>query len=112
MWQSYILNANPVAAREDIQQLYLSLAAAMSDVLKHHSFRDICLRNTQGLYNLIAADGGDAELAEILDVHCSDMKSKGFVPLRARLSLNAVIDCVSRLSLHRMNIKFFVLKMK
>ncbi|PKI45447.1 mediator of RNA polymerase II transcription subunit 12 isoform X2 [Punica granatum] len=93
MWRPYILNGNLAAAREDIHQLYVSLNAAMNDALRHFSFRDVCLRNTQGLYDLIAADRTDTELAETLDVKCSDVKSKGIVPLCARHFLNAILDC-------------------
>ncbi|KAK4803623.1 hypothetical protein SAY86_003440 [Trapa natans] len=93
MWRPFILNVNHALGREDFHQLYLALNAAMSDAVKHLPFRDVCMRNTRGLYDFIAADGSDAELAETLDVNCSDVRSKGFVPLRARLFLNAIIDC-------------------
>ncbi|KAK4794587.1 hypothetical protein SAY86_012581 [Trapa natans] len=92
MWRPYILNENHASGREEFHQLYLALNAAMSDAVKHLPFRDICMRNTRDLYDLITADGSDVELAETLDVNCSDVRSKGFVPLRARLFLNAIID--------------------
>ncbi|KAI9110048.1 hypothetical protein K1719_019089 [Acacia pycnantha] len=94
MWRPFILNAN-IAVREDMNQLYQSLTMAMNDAVKHLPFRDICLRDSQGLYNLMTADASDAEFANLLELNGSDMhlKSKAFVPLRARLFLNAIIDC-------------------
>lgn len=94
MWRPFILNAN-IQAREDMIQLYHSLTMAMNDAVKHLPFRDICLRDSQGLYNLMAADTSDTEFAKLLELNGSDMhlKSKAFVPLRARLFLNAIIDC-------------------
>ncbi|KAK7295086.1 hypothetical protein RJT34_17989 [Clitoria ternatea] len=94
MWRPFILNAN-VAVREDVNQLYQSLTMAISDAIKHLPFRDVCLRECQGLYDLMAADTSDAEFATLLELNGSDKRSKSiaFVPLRARLFLNAMIDC-------------------
>ncbi|XP_061375206.1 mediator of RNA polymerase II transcription subunit 12-like isoform X2 [Gastrolobium bilobum] len=94
MWRPFIVNAN-VAVREDMNQLHQSLTMAVSDAIKHLPFRDVCLRESQGLYDLMAADRNDAEFATLLELNGSDMhlKSTAFVPLRARLFLNAMIDC-------------------
>ncbi|TKY65440.1 Mediator of RNA polymerase II transcription subunit 12 [Spatholobus suberectus] len=94
MWRPFIMNAN-VAVREDINQLYQSLTMAISDAIKHLPFRDVCLRECQGLYDLMAADMSDAEFATLLELNGSDMHSKSvaFFPLRARHFLNAMIDC-------------------
>ncbi|XP_054784533.1 mediator of RNA polymerase II transcription subunit 12 [Prosopis cineraria] len=94
MWRPFILNAN-IAVREDMNQLYQSLTMAMNDAVKHLPFREVLLRDSQGLYDLIAADAIDAEFAKLLEMNGSDihLKSKAFVPLRARLFLNAIIDC-------------------
>ncbi|KAJ6334861.1 hypothetical protein OIU78_011666 [Salix suchowensis] len=83
------------ATREDIHQLYHSLTMAISDAIKHLPFRDVCLRDSQGFYDLIAADSSDAEFAAMLELNGLDMrfKSKAFVPLRGRLFLNAIVDC-------------------
>jgi hypothetical protein len=93
-WRPFILNAN-VAVREDMNQLYQSLTMAIADAIKHLPFRDVCFRDCQGLYDLMAADGSDAEFAALLELNSSDMhlKSMAFVPLRSRLFLNAMIDC-------------------
>lgn len=94
IWRPFILSAS-LSIREDINQLYQSLTVAFSDAIKHLPFRDACLRDSQGFYDLVAADGSDAEFAAMLELGGSDLhlKSKAFVPLRARLFLNAVIDC-------------------
>ncbi|KAF9687826.1 hypothetical protein SADUNF_Sadunf02G0133500 [Salix dunnii] len=83
------------ATREDIHQLYRSLTMAINDAIKHLPFRDVCLRDSQGFYDLIAADSSDAEFAAMLELNGLDMrfKSKAFVPLRGRLFLNAIVDC-------------------
>ncbi|CAK7348884.1 unnamed protein product [Dovyalis caffra] len=84
-----------IATREDFHQLYHSLTMAIGDAIKHLPFRDVCLRDSQGFYDLIAADTSDAEFAAILELTGLDMrfKSKAFVPLRGRLFLNTIIDC-------------------
>ncbi|KAI4355070.1 hypothetical protein L6164_003882 [Bauhinia variegata] len=94
MWRSFILNSS-VAVREDINQLYHSLTMAITEAMGHLPFRYVCLRDCQGLYDLMAADASDAEFANLLELNGSDMhlKSMAFVPLRARLFLNAIIDC-------------------
>lgn len=88
------MNAN-VAVREDINQLYQSLTIALSDAIRHMPFRDVCFKDSQCLYDLMAADTCDAEFATLLELNGSNMhlNSKAFVPLRARLFLNAMIDC-------------------
>lgn len=93
-WWPFILNAN-VAVREDMNQLYQSLNMAITDAIKHLPFRDVCFRDCQGLYDLMAADPGDTEFATLLELNGSDthLKSMAFVPLRSRLFLNAMIDC-------------------
>ncbi|KAK7394764.1 hypothetical protein VNO78_15302 [Psophocarpus tetragonolobus] len=94
MWRPFVMNAN-VAAREDMNLLYQYLTMAMSDAIKHLPFRDVCLRECQGLYDLMAADTSDSEFATLLELSGSDMHSKSvaFIPLRARHFLNAMIDC-------------------
>ncbi|KAI5410009.1 hypothetical protein KIW84_055471 [Lathyrus oleraceus] len=93
-WRSFILSAN-VTVHEDVNQLYQSLTIAIADAIKHSPFRDVCFRDCQGLYDLMAADESDAEFAALLELNSSDMhlKSMAFVPLRSRLFLNAMIDC-------------------
>ncbi|KAL1366795.1 hypothetical protein HN51_020860 [Arachis hypogaea] len=93
-WRPFILSAN-VATREDINQLYQSLTVAITDAIKHLPFRDVCFRDCQGLYDLMAVDASDAEFANLLEVNGSDMhlKSRAFAPLRSRIFLNAMIDC-------------------
>ncbi|XP_077225872.1 mediator of RNA polymerase II transcription subunit 12-like [Tasmannia lanceolata] len=93
LWRPYILNTN-VATREDIQ-LYQSLSLAIGDALRHHPFRDVCLRDTQAFYDLLASDPSDSEFAAMLELHASEkyLKTMAFVPLRARLFLNAILDC-------------------
>ncbi|KDP28624.1 hypothetical protein JCGZ_14395 [Jatropha curcas] len=92
IWRQVILSKDLVN-REDLNQLYLSLSMAIGDAIKHLPFRDVCLRDSQGFYDLVAADASDADFAAMLnglDVHS---KSAAFVPLRGRLFLNAIIDC-------------------
>ncbi|XP_043712338.1 mediator of RNA polymerase II transcription subunit 12-like [Telopea speciosissima] len=93
IWRTYILNNN-ILIREDVQ-FYQSLALAIADAIKHQPFRDVCLRDTRALYDLLASDVGDTEFAAMLEMHGPDkhLKTKAFVPLRARLFLNAVLDC-------------------
>uniref|UniRef100_A0A7N0UQH3 Mediator complex subunit Med12 domain-containing protein n=1 Tax=Kalanchoe fedtschenkoi TaxID=63787 RepID=A0A7N0UQH3_KALFE len=92
-WKSFILNN--LGSREDIHQLYVSLTSAVIDAVHHLPFRDACFRDTHGLYDLVAADGNDAELAAIMELNDPDsrLKSMGVIPLRARLFLNALIEC-------------------
>nr|KYP64207.1 hypothetical protein KK1_018798 [Cajanus cajan] len=94
MWRPFVMNAN-VAVREDMNQLYQSVTMAISDAIKHLPFRDVCLRDCQGLYDLMAADMSDAEFARLLELNGSDKHSKSvaFVPILARHFLNAMIDC-------------------
>ncbi|KAL6126178.1 hypothetical protein ACLB2K_074229 [Fragaria x ananassa] len=94
IWRPFLLNTS-LAVREDINQLYQSLTTAVGDIIKHLPFRDVCLRDSQGFYDLVAADGSDAEFAAMLELNGSDihLKSMAFVPLRARLFLNALLDC-------------------
>ncbi|KAK6920115.1 Mediator complex, subunit Med12 [Dillenia turbinata] len=94
IWKPFILNAN-ITSREEVHQWYQSLAVAISDAIKHLPFRDVCLRDTDNFYDLVATDPCDAEFAALLELNGSDMllKSIAFVPLRARLFLNAIIDC-------------------
>ncbi|KAJ6679680.1 MEDIATOR OF RNA polymerase II TRANSCRIPTION SUBUNIT 12 [Salix purpurea] len=89
-----------IATREDIHQLNASLTMAIGDAIKHLPFRDVCLRDSQGLYDLIAEDSVDAGFAAMLELTNLDarFKSKAFVPLRGRLFLNAIIDCKLPLS--------------
>ncbi|KAJ0977654.1 hypothetical protein J5N97_013128 [Dioscorea zingiberensis] len=67
----------------------------VGDAIKHQPFRDLCLRNTHVLYDLLASDVGDSEFAAMLEMHSPDkhLKTIAFVPLRARLFLNALVDC-------------------
>ncbi|XP_039825153.1 mediator of RNA polymerase II transcription subunit 12-like isoform X3 [Panicum virgatum] len=88
LWRRYIFN------RED-PQLYQSLSNAINDITRHQPFREICFRNTHQLYNLLACDVGDSEFAALLESHNPDRNSKilPFIPLRARLFLDAIVDC-------------------
>ncbi|KAF9613946.1 hypothetical protein IFM89_013481 [Coptis chinensis] len=99
IWRPYILNGN-IAAREDTQ-VYQSLAVAVDDAIKHQPFRDVCLRDTSALYDILVSDLGDSEFAAMLELHGSDkhLKNMAFVPLRARFFLNAIIDCKAPQSL-------------
>lgn len=94
VWKRFIFNAN-VMARDNISQLFQSLTSAISDAIKHLPFRDVCLRECATLYDIVAADTSDSEFASMLDLSGPDMHSKivAFVPLRARIFLNAIIDC-------------------
>ncbi|XP_058225582.1 mediator of RNA polymerase II transcription subunit 12 [Rhododendron vialii] len=100
IWRPFIFNTN-IVAREDVHQLYHSSALAISDAIKHLPFRDVCLRETRGFYDIVAADTTDSEFAAMLELNGPDMhlKAMAFVPLRARLFLYAVIDCKMPLSL-------------
>ncbi|KAA8520636.1 hypothetical protein F0562_014892 [Nyssa sinensis] len=90
IWKPFVLNT-----REDTHQLYQSLTLAIGDAIKHLPFRDVCMRDTHGLYNLIVADASDSEFATMLELKDANMhlKTMAFIPLRARLFLNAIIDC-------------------
>lgn len=94
MWRPFIMNAN-VAIREETNQLCQTLTMAINDALKYFPFRDVCLRDSQGLYDLVAADTSDLEFATLLELNSSDisLNSIAFVPLRARLFLDAMVDC-------------------
>ncbi|XP_076899639.1 mediator of RNA polymerase II transcription subunit 12-like [Bidens hawaiensis] len=94
VWKRFILNAN-VMARDNISQLFHSLKSAFSDAIKHLPFRDVCMRECATLYDLVAADTSDSEFAVMLDSSGPDTHSKisAFVPLRARVFLNSIIDC-------------------
>ncbi|XP_042394659.1 mediator of RNA polymerase II transcription subunit 12 isoform X2 [Zingiber officinale] len=93
IWRSYIFNNN-VASRED-NQLYLCFSTAIIDAVRHKPFRDLFFRNTQGFYDLLSNDTGDSEFAAMLELHSPDkhLKTMAFIPLRARLFLNTLIDC-------------------
>ncbi|XP_073112204.1 mediator of RNA polymerase II transcription subunit 12-like [Elaeis guineensis] len=93
IWRPYLFNIN-IATREDIQ-LYQYLSEAIGDAIRHLPFRELCFRNTHVLYDLVATDVGDSEFAAMLELHNLDkhLKIMAFVPLRARLFLNALIDC-------------------
>ncbi|CAI9768897.1 unnamed protein product [Fraxinus pennsylvanica] len=94
IWRPFILNASS-GQREDIHQLYQSMALGIGDAIKHLPFREICLRDTHGFYDLVAADILDCEFASIVESGTSNtnLKASAFVPLRARLFLDALIDC-------------------
>ncbi|KAG8653568.1 hypothetical protein MANES_05G034300v8 [Manihot esculenta] len=92
IWKQIILSKD-LANREDINQLYQSLTMAIGDAIKHLPFRDICLRDSQGFYDIVAADASDAEVAATLNGLDMHSKSAAFVPLRGRLFLNALVDC-------------------
>ncbi|KAH9610269.1 hypothetical protein KSS87_022572 [Heliosperma pusillum] len=94
IWRPYIFNFT-MGNLEEIPQLLQSLTLALSDAVKHAPFRDICLRDTHGFFDLVSADVTDSEFASILESNGSDrhLKAKAFAPLRARLFLNALIDC-------------------
>ncbi|KAK3148637.1 hypothetical protein QOZ80_3BG0297530 [Eleusine coracana subsp. coracana] len=88
LWRRYIFS------REDVQ-LYQSLSNAINDITRHQPFRDSCFRSTHQLYDLLASDVGDSEFAAMLDSHNAEKKSHmmSFIPLRARLFLDALVDC-------------------
>ncbi|XP_009757489.1 mediator of RNA polymerase II transcription subunit 12 [Nicotiana sylvestris] len=94
LWRPLILNASS-GTRDEVQQLHHSLLLAFGDVIKHLPFREVCLRDTHSLYDLIAADTVDSDFASLLEASGVDLRTKtsAFVPLRARLFLNALIDC-------------------
>ncbi|KAG5626717.1 hypothetical protein H5410_011935 [Solanum commersonii] len=94
LWRPLILNASS-GIRDEVQHLHHSLMLAFGDVIKHLPFREVCLRDTHSLYDLIAADTVDSDFASLLEASGVDLRSKSssFVPLRARLFLNALIDC-------------------
>ncbi|KAK6142801.1 hypothetical protein DH2020_023149 [Rehmannia glutinosa] len=81
--------------REDFHQLHQLLATSIGDAIKHLPFRERCLRDTYGLYSLIAADNLDSEFVSLLEFSGSDinLKAAAVVPLRSRLFLDALIDC-------------------
>ncbi|KAL3814834.1 hypothetical protein ACJIZ3_016102 [Penstemon smallii] len=81
-----------IAVREDFHQL---LAVTIADTIKHLPFREICLRDTHGLYDLIAADTLDSEFVSVLESNGLDisLKAAAMVPLRSRLFLDALIEC-------------------
>lgn len=93
LWKP-ILDAS-VGVREDSHQLSQSLAVSIGDAIKHLPFREICFRNTHGLYDLIAADTLDSEFVSMLQSNGTDsnLKAAALVPLRSRLFLDALIDC-------------------
>ncbi|CAL9154196.1 unnamed protein product [Musa hybrid cultivar] len=93
IWRPYIFNSN-IANHEDFQ-LYRSFLAAIGDAIRHKPFRDLFFRNTRGFYDILATDSGDSEFAAMLESHNPDkhLKTMAFVPLRARLFLNTLIDC-------------------
>ncbi|KAL4567076.1 hypothetical protein LXL04_022648 [Taraxacum kok-saghyz] len=89
VWKRFILNANVIT--RDITQLFQSLTSGITDAIKHLPFREICLRECSALYDLVAADPTDSEFAAFLDSNAT--KVSAFVPLRARVFLNSLIDC-------------------
>ena len=93
VWRPNVLaNSNPT--REETQS-FQYLASATDEAIKHHPFRDSFFRDTHVLYELLASDSGDSEFAAIFDLHGQEKhhKTRTFLPLRARLFLNAIIDC-------------------
>ncbi|GAB4844487.1 hypothetical protein Ancab_037865 [Ancistrocladus abbreviatus] len=94
LWRPLIFNSNLVI-RDDIHQLIQSLTLAIGDSIKHMPFRDVCFRDPHGFYDVVTSDATDSEFAAALELNGSDrlVKSKAFVPLRARLFLNAIVDC-------------------
>ncbi|KAF8107090.1 hypothetical protein N665_0126s0010 [Sinapis alba] len=96
LWRPFVSNGNSNSGvHDDTHRLYQSSTMAFHDVIKHLPFRDVCLRDTQGLYELIVADSTDPEFASVLELNGLDMhlKAVAFAPLRARLFLNSLIDC-------------------
>ncbi|KAL1830287.1 hypothetical protein ACET3Z_008699 [Daucus carota] len=94
VWRPFILKFNTIA-REDPPQLHNSLTLAINDVIRHLPFRDVCLRDTPGFYDIVSADSTDSEFAAMLELSGLHVHSKAlaFVPLRSRLFLNTMIDC-------------------
>ncbi|KAL3615656.1 hypothetical protein CASFOL_041317 [Castilleja foliolosa] len=82
-------------AREDFHQLYHLLATGIGDAIKHLPFREICMRNTYGLYDIIAANNLDAEFVSLLEFNGLDinLKAAAVIPLCSRLFLDALLDC-------------------
>ncbi|KAL0712399.1 hypothetical protein Bca4012_019377 [Brassica carinata] len=96
LWRPFVSSGNSNSGvHDDTHRLYQSLTMAFHDVIKHLPFRDVCLRDTEGLYELIVADSTDAEFASVLELNGLDMhlKAVAFAPLRGRLFLNSLIDC-------------------
>lgn len=93
IWRPYILNSN-IATREDIH-FYHHLSLTINEVIRHQPFRGLCFQNTHAFYDLLSTDLGDSEFAAMLELYNPDkqLKARAFVPLRARLFLNALIDC-------------------
>uniref|UniRef100_A0A0E0MAF7 Mediator complex subunit Med12 domain-containing protein n=1 Tax=Oryza punctata TaxID=4537 RepID=A0A0E0MAF7_ORYPU len=91
LWRPYLYDAS-TSNHEDIQ-LYQSLLGAISDITRHQPFRDVCFRNMHLFYDLLAADVGDSEFAAIIELRSPDECLKALSPLRARLFLNALLDC-------------------
>ncbi|KAG9441284.1 hypothetical protein H6P81_017138 [Aristolochia fimbriata] len=91
IWRPYILNSN-IAPRED-NQIHQSLLMAINEVIRHQPFRDLLLRDTHAFYEILSTDTSDSEFA--LELHGPDKHSKmmAFIPLRARLFLNTILDC-------------------
>ncbi|KAG9139463.1 hypothetical protein Leryth_020698 [Lithospermum erythrorhizon] len=94
LWRPFIIN-NGIGTRDDIIQLYKSLELAVGDAMKHLPFREVCLRDTHGLHNLMSLDTLDSQFAAMLEGNGLDihLKATAFLPLRARLFLNALVDC-------------------
>jgi len=94
IWRPFIINVT-MGNREEIPQLFQSLTLAISDAIRHSPFRDVCLRDTHGFFDFVTSDSTDYEFASTLELNGMDrnLKAKAVVPLRARLFLNALIDC-------------------
>lgn len=92
IWKPFLINNTCIASNEDLHQ---SLMAAIGDTIKHQPFRDVCMRDTDSLYDLVAADSTDSEFAAMLEHSGPEMQKivSAFIPLRARLFLNSIIDC-------------------
>ncbi|CAM8945288.1 unnamed protein product [Rhodiola kirilowii] len=92
-WKSFIFNN--LGNRENINQLYVSATSAVSDFVCHLPFRDACFRDARGFYDIVTADACDAEFAAIMELNDSELHNKTMIviPLRARLFLNALIEC-------------------
>lgn len=95
IWRPYIINHND-ESNEDIQ-LYKCLSIAIDDTIKHNPFRDLCLRDTHALYELLSSNSNDCDFGVMLEQQLQlspEKKSKAmaFVPLRARYFLNAILD--------------------
>ncbi|CAA0813626.1 RNA polymerase II transcription mediators [Striga hermonthica] len=80
--------------REDFSQLYQLLVTSIGDAIKHLPFREICLRDTYVLYDLIAVDNLDSEFVTLLEYGSDiNLKAAAMVPLRPRLFLDSLVDC-------------------